>query len=85
MKFKKNEDQSVDASFLLKRGNKILKGRNKETKCRAEMEGKAIQKLCPPGDPYHTQTPNSDTIADVKKYLLRGAWYSCFLKGSARA
>ena len=28
MKLKKKEDQSVDASFLLRRGNKILTGGN---------------------------------------------------------
>jgi hypothetical protein len=45
MKFKKKEDQSVDASVLLRRGNKILMGENMETKCGAETEGKAIQRL----------------------------------------
>jgi hypothetical protein len=42
---KKKEDQSVGASVLLKRGNKILTGTNTETKCGAEAEGKAIQRL----------------------------------------
>jgi hypothetical protein len=41
MKPKKKEDQSVDASVLLRRGNKILTGRNMDT----ETEGKAIQRL----------------------------------------
>jgi hypothetical protein len=36
------EDQSV---VLLRRGNKILTGTNPETKCGAETEGKAIQRL----------------------------------------
>jgi hypothetical protein len=45
MKPKKKEDQSVYVSVLLRRGNKILIGGNKETKCGAETEGKAIQKL----------------------------------------
>jgi hypothetical protein len=40
MKLKKKEDQSVDTSVLLRRGNKILMGVN--TKCGAEIEGKAI-------------------------------------------
>jgi hypothetical protein len=39
---KKNEDQSVDASLFFRRGNKILTGGNMETKCGAEIEGKAI-------------------------------------------
>jgi hypothetical protein len=42
MKLKK-EDQSVDASVLFRRGRKILIGGN--TKCGAETEGKAIQRL----------------------------------------
>jgi hypothetical protein len=44
MKLKK-EDQSVGASVLLRTGNKILIGVNMETKCRAETEGKANQRL----------------------------------------
>jgi hypothetical protein len=44
-KLKKKEDQSVDASVLLRRGNKILKGGNRETKCGAETERKVIQRL----------------------------------------
>jgi hypothetical protein len=45
MKLKKKEDPSLDASVLLKRGNKIFMGTNMETKCREEIEGKAIQRL----------------------------------------
>ena len=45
MKLIKKEDQSVGASVLLIKGNKILMGTNMETKCRAESEGKAIQRL----------------------------------------
>jgi hypothetical protein len=45
MKLKKKEDQSVDASVLLRRGNEILTGGNMETKCRVDTEGKAIQRL----------------------------------------
>ena len=44
MKLKK-EDQSVGASVLLRRENKILMGANMETKCGAETEGKVIQRL----------------------------------------
>ena len=36
----------------------------------------------PPRDPSHQQTPNPDTIADVKKCLPIGAWYDCSLRGS---
>ena len=42
MKPKKKEDQSVDASVLLRGGNKILTGENMETKCGVETKGKAI-------------------------------------------
>jgi hypothetical protein len=38
-------DQSVDVSVLFRRGSKILKGGNTETKCGAETEGKSIQRL----------------------------------------
>jgi hypothetical protein len=41
MKLKKKEEQSVDISDLLRRGNKIAKRGNKETNCRVETEGKA--------------------------------------------
>ena len=60
MKLKKKEDQSVDASVLLRRGNKILLGVNTEAKCGAETEGKAIQRLphlgIHPIYSYQTQT-----------------------------
>ena len=42
MKPKKKEDQSVDASVLLRGGIKILTGENMETKCGVETKGKAI-------------------------------------------
>jgi hypothetical protein len=46
---KKKEDQSVDASVLLKRGDKILSGGNMERKCGAETEGKTFQRRSPWG------------------------------------
>ena len=45
MKLKKKEDQRVDTSVLLRRGNKIPMGGDTETKCGPETEGKAIQRL----------------------------------------
>jgi hypothetical protein len=45
MKVQKKEDQSIDTSVLLRRGNKIPMGGYTETKYRAETEGKAIQRL----------------------------------------
>ena len=38
-----------------------------------------------PRDPSSLQTPNPDTIADVKKHLLKGSWCRCPLSGSERA
>jgi hypothetical protein len=56
----KKEDQSVGTSFLLRRENKILKGKNTETKCGAKTEGKTIQRLphmgIHPIHSYQTQT-----------------------------
>ena len=45
MKLTKNEDESLGASVLLRKGNKTLTGVNMETKGRAETEGKANQRL----------------------------------------
>jgi hypothetical protein len=45
MKLEKKEDQSVDASVLLRRRNKILMGGNTGTNSGAETEGKAIKRL----------------------------------------
>jgi hypothetical protein len=45
MKLKKKEDQSVDTSILLRRGNKIPMEGVTETKCEAETEGMTIQRL----------------------------------------
>jgi hypothetical protein len=44
MKLKKKEDQ-LDTSILLRRGNKIPMKGVTETKCRAETERLAIQRL----------------------------------------
>jgi hypothetical protein len=45
MKLKKKEDQSVNASILLRRGNKIPLEGVTETKFGAETEGTTIQRL----------------------------------------
>jgi hypothetical protein len=45
MKLKKKEDQCVDTSFLLRMGNKIPMEGVTETKFRANMEGKTMQRL----------------------------------------
>jgi hypothetical protein len=45
MKLKKKENQSLGDLVLLRKENKILTGANTETKCGAETEGRAIQRL----------------------------------------
>ena len=73
MKLKKKEDQSVDTSFLLRRGNKIPMEGVTETKCGAETEGMTIQRLPHLGNPSHKQPPKPDTIEDANKSFLTGA------------
>jgi hypothetical protein len=63
MKLKKNEDQSVDTSSLLRMGNKIPMEGVIETKFGAET--------APPGDPFHNQPPNADTIAYARKIMMK--------------
>jgi hypothetical protein len=67
MKLKMKEDQSMDSSVLLRRGNKILMVGNMETKCGAETEGKVNQRLPHQRlSPSHIQSPNPDIIVDAK-------------------
>jgi hypothetical protein len=60
MKLKKKEDQSVNTSFLLRMGNKILMEGVTETKFRAERERMTVQRLPHPGihpiNNHQTQT-----------------------------
>ena len=54
----KKEEPCVGASFLLRRGRKILTGGNMEKMCGTETEGKAIQRLPPLGSmPYTVNKP----------------------------
>jgi len=64
MKLMKKEDQSVDAS-VRRRGNKIPREGNKETKYGVETEGKTSREYSTGCSP-HIQSPNTDTIADAK-------------------
>jgi hypothetical protein len=70
MKLKKKEDQSVDTSVLLRRGNKIPLGGDTETKCEAETEGRQFGD-CSTWDPSHVQSPNPDSVVDANKCLLK--------------
>jgi len=64
------DDQSTDASLLLKRGNKNIHRRGYG----AETEGMAIQSLPHLGiQSIYTQPPNPNDIMDAKKYMLTGA------------
>jgi hypothetical protein len=45
MKLKKKEDQRMDTSILLRRGNKIHMEGVTETKYGAETEGRTVQRL----------------------------------------
>jgi hypothetical protein len=45
MKLMRKEDQSVDTLVLLRRRHKIPMEGDIETKCRAETEGKTVQRL----------------------------------------
>jgi hypothetical protein len=73
MKLKKNKDQSMNTSVLLRRGNKIPMEGDTETKCGAETEEKTIQILSHLGNPSHIQSSNPDTIVDANKCLLTEA------------
>ena len=73
MKLKEKEDQSVDASVLLRRGNKIITGGNTETKCGAETEGKVISETALPEIPPIYRHQNLHTIVDANKCMLTGA------------
>jgi hypothetical protein len=44
---------------------------------------KGHPETAPPWDPSHLQTSYPKTIADAKKCLQTGAWYSCPLTSSA--
>jgi hypothetical protein len=85
MKLRKKEDQSVDILVLLVRQNKIPNERVTETKCGAETEGMTIQGPEVPEDLSHIQSPNTNTVVDANKCLLKEACYSYLLKGSTSA
>jgi hypothetical protein len=65
MKFKKKEDQSVDTSVLLRRGNKIPMGGETETKCGAETEGMTIPRFLHLGiHPIYSHQTQTQVLAD---------------------
>jgi hypothetical protein len=70
MKLKKKEGKSVDASVLLRRGNKILTGADMVTECGAVTE--AIQRL-PHLGIHPIYCHQTVTIVDAKNWWLTGA------------
>jgi hypothetical protein len=54
MKLMRKEDQRIGPLVFSRMGNKILDGGNTETKCGTETEGKAIQRLSPHENLFHT-------------------------------
>jgi hypothetical protein len=68
MKLKK-EDQSVDNLFLLRRGNHVISMEGvTETKFRAEMEGRSIQRLPHPGiHPIHNH--QTQTLLHIPRFF----------------
>jgi hypothetical protein len=69
MKLKKNQDQSVDTSPLLRIGNKTPMEGVTETKYGAETKEWTFPGI--PRDPSHNQPPNADTISYASKILLK--------------
>ena len=79
MKLKKNEDQSVDTSVFLRRGNKIPMEGVTDTKCGAEAEGPFSDCLTWESIPY--------TITKPRHYcgcqeVLANLFYRCHLDSS---
>ena len=72
MKFKKNEDQSVDTLPFLRNGDKTPIEGVTETKFGAVVErmDHLVTAIC--RDPSHNQLPNADTIAYTSKIMLKG-------------
>jgi hypothetical protein len=65
----------VAASVLLRRENKILTRGNKETKCGAETEGKATQRLPHLGiHPIYNQGPMAPAAYIEKDGFVQHQW-----------
>jgi hypothetical protein len=62
--------QSVGTLSLLRIGNKTPMEGVTETKFGAEMKG--YLETATPGNRFHNQPPNADTIAYTSKILLKG-------------
>jgi hypothetical protein len=70
VKLKKKKNQSVDTLVLLRRGNKIpIRG---DTKCGAETEVKAIQRLLYLGT-HHMYSYQNQTLLGCQKVFADGS------------
>jgi hypothetical protein len=69
MTLKKKEDQSVDTSVLLRRGNKLLRKRKYGNQVRSRYRRKGQPETAPPADPSYIQLSNPDIIANSGKCL----------------
>ena len=68
MKLKKEENQSLDTSLLLRMGNKLLMEGVTETKFRAESEGTTIQRLLHLGI-HHINNHQNQTLGRCQQEL----------------
>ena len=69
---------------FLEGGNNIHRKKYRDKVCSRDWRT-GHPETAPPGDPAHIQAPNPDYIADAKKCMLTGAWYSYLLRGIARS
>jgi hypothetical protein len=84
MKLRMKENQNVGASVLLRKGTKYSPEQiGRQVWSRDWRKGHP--KTAPPGDSFHTQSTNPDSIVDLKKCMLTGTWYSCLQRGSFRS
>jgi hypothetical protein len=71
MNLKKKDDKSVDILVFLRRGKNTHGERYRDKVWNRDWR-KGHPETVLAGDPSHIQFPNSDTIVDVNKCLLRG-------------
>jgi len=70
MKYKKKEEQSVDASILFRRENRNTRRRRYREKLLSRDLCKGHPETSQPGDPSHMQIPNLENIVDAKMCML---------------
>jgi hypothetical protein len=83
MKLKNGEENRVDSSIHLGRGEQNTHGRTYRDKVWSRDWRNDHLETESPEDPPHLQSPNPDSVVDANKCLLTGAWYSSLRRGSA--